>query len=396
MSNDPPLLTSAGARVWRHLTGVPAESVHPGCALSRMLVWVEQQAASDLHGQTGKPFRIRVHGRLAVVPVEQFPPLTDDALYQMLRETFAPSTCLRIETEHEVDLSFYHGDSRYRANFSKQMGRQSFSFRAVPQQRMKLQDLQLPESLLDLLDAPRGLVVATGPTGQGKSTTLRALLQELNETQALRIVTIEDPIEYVFTDALAQFEQREVGIDTASFADGIRNAMRQDPNVIFVGEIRDRESIFAAMQAAETGHLVMTTLHADSVAQAIGRLREFYPASEQANLSGLLARNLNAIVCQRLVPNLEGTRTPCLEVLRRNRGTQDAIAANDLALLTGIVEAAVHEGMHSFDQYLTELLAAGVISRETALYYAVSPPRLEMNLRGFRQELPILRPDEAR
>ncbi len=396
MNQDSTTVTPAGARVWRYLTGVPAESVHPGCALSRMLDWVETQQASDLHGQTGKPFRIRVHGRLSVVPVEQFPPLTDDALFQMLRETFAPSTCLRIEAEHEVDLSFYHGGARYRANFSKQMGRQSFSFRAVPQQRMKLQDLQIPETLLDLLKTPRGLVIATGPTGQGKSTTLRALLQELNETQAVRIVTIEDPIEYVFTDALAQFEQREVGIDTASFADGIRNAMRQDPNVIFVGEIRDRESIFAAMQAAETGHLVMTTLHADSVAQAIGRLREYYPAAEQANLSDLLARNLNAIICQRLLPNLQGTRTPCVEVMRRNRGVQDAIAANDLTLLTAIIEAAVHEGMHSFDQYLTELLAAGVIARETALQYAVNPHRLEMNLHGFRQIAPILRRDEHR
>lgn len=396
MSNDSTPVSPAGTRAWHHLTGVPAESVHPGCALSRMLAWVETQEASDLHGQTGKPFRIRVQGRLSVVPEELFPPLSDDALFQMLRETFAPSTCLRIEQEHEVDLSFYHGGSRYRANFSKQMGRQSFSFRAVPPQRLKLQDLQLPETLLDLLNTPRGLVIATGPTGQGKSTTLRALLQELNETQALRVVTIEDPIEYVFTDALAQFEQREVGIDTASFADGIRNAMRQDPNVIFVGEIRDRESIFAAMQAAETGHLVMTTLHADSAAQAIGRLREYYPASEQANLSALLARNLNAIICQRLLPNLQGTRTPCVEVLRRNRGVQDAIAAHDLTLLTGILEAAVHEGMHSFDQYLTELLAAGVIARETALQYAVNPHRLEMNLHGFRQMAPILRRDEER
>src|SRR4029078_10673248 len=141
----------------------------------------------------------------------------------------------------------------------------------------------------------------------------------------LRIITIEDPIEYIFEDALSQFEQREVGIDTASFADGIRNAMRQDPNVIFVGEIRDRASIFAAMQAAETGHLVLTTLHADSVAQAIARIREFYPASEQANISSLVAPNLNSIVCQRLIPSVDGKRVPVLELVKRDKGVQDAI-----------------------------------------------------------------------
>jgi twitching motility protein PilT len=240
------------------------------------------------------------------------------------------------------------------------------------------------------------LVLVTGPTGQGKSTTLRALIQEINETGAMRIITIEDPIEYVFEDCLSQFEQREVGIDTASFADGIRNAMRQDPNVIFVGEIRDRESIFAAMQAAETGHLVLTTLHADSVAQAIGRIREFYPSSEQNNISSLLGRNLNMIVNQRLLPNTQGTRTPCLEILKRDAGVQEAIQSNNLHLLSGIMEVSVNQGMHTFDQYLIELLAAGVISREVAEHYAVNRHKLDMALRGIVSYGGILKPDADR
>jgi twitching motility protein PilT len=276
------------------------------------------------------------------------------------------------------------------------MGEQACSFRTVPQQRLKLNDLQLPSSLLDLIREPRGLMLVTGPTGQGKSTTLRALIQEINETQAVRIITIEDPIEYVFEECKAQIEQREVGIDTASFADGIRNAMRQDPNVIFVGEIRDRESIHAAMQAAETGHLVLTTLHADSVAQAIGRIREYYPSDEQANVSSLLARNLNSLLCQRLLPNVDGTRTPCLEILRRDAGVQEAIATNKLHLLTGIVEAAVGQGMHTFDQYLLELLAAGVVSEETARHYAVNRHKLDLALAGIVTTTPILVRDEAR
>ena len=372
------------------------EQVRQGTALSRILDWCRKQDATDLHAQAEKPYSIRVHGGLSWVPVELFAPPTDREIHDLLRENFSPAACDRIESQCEVDLSFYDGNRRYRANFSRQKGRQSFSFRTVPQQRLKLKDLQLPGSLTDIIQEPRGLVLATGPTGQGKSTTMRALIQEINETRAVRIITIEDPIEYVFEDCLSQFEQREVGIDTASFADGIRNAMRQDPNVIFVGEIRDPQSIFAAMQAAETGHLVLTTLHADSVAQAIGRIREFYPSSEQANISSLLARNINTIVCQRLIPNVEGTRTPCLEVMRRDAGVQEAIQSNNLHLLTGIIEVSVNQGMHTFDQYLLELLAAEIISRETAQHYAVNKHKLDMALRGILTCTPILKPDEDR
>jgi twitching motility protein PilT len=372
------------------------ETVKPDTRLGRLLDWCRRQEASDLHAQVDKPFRFRVHGRLRGVPpdVARVP---DAAQFRdWLREAFSPGTCHQIEEGLEMDLSFYHRQVRYRANFSKQMGRQSFSFRTVPQQEMKLRDLQLPASLTDLVREPRGLMLATGPTGQGKSTTLRALIQEINETQSMRIITIEDPIEYVFEDDESQFEQREVGLDTASFADGIRNAMRQDPNVLFIGELRDRESIFAAMQAAETGHLVLTTLHADSTAQAIARIREFYPSSEQANCSSLLARNLNSIICQRLLPNVQGTRTPCLEILKRDAGVQEAIEKNDLHLLTGIIEVSVNQGMHTFDQYLIQLLAAQVITRETAEHYAVNRHKLDLALRGIVTAQPILKPDEGR
>jgi twitching motility protein PilT len=370
------------------------ETVHAKTDLGRLLDWCEQESATDLHGRSDHPYTIRVHGKLHPVSTELFPAPSLNEMLRMLGESLSLSAMARIQAQFEVDLSFHCGGRRYRANFSKQRGGQSFSFRTVPQQRLKLQDLQLPDSLTDLIKEPRGLLIVTGPTGQGKSTTIRALIQEINETQALRVITIEDPIEYVFDDDQSHFEQREVGIDTATFADGIRNAMRQDPNVIFVGEIRDRESIFAAMQAAETGHLVLTTLHADSVPQAVGRIREYYPADEQGNISALLARNLNAIVSQRLLPNTSGTRTPCLEVLRRDAGVQEAIQGNNLQLLTGIIEASVNQGMHTFDQYLLELLAARVITEETARTYAVNKHRLDMTLRGFASQTPILRRQE--
>ena len=372
------------------------ETVPPHSRMSDLLAWCEFQGASDLHARGGRPFQVRIQGRLSSVPDALFGPPDDLTLTSWFLDSFSPAMVARITTSTEVDASFQHGTLRYRANFSKQRGCQSFSFRLVPQHQMRLEDLQLPDSLADLVREPRGLILVTGPTGQGKSTTIRALIQHLNETQALRIITIEDPIEYLFTDGVSHFEQREVGLDTATFADGIRNAMRQDPNVIFVGEIRDRDSIWAAMQAAETGHLVLTTVHADSVAQAIGRIREFYPADEQPNISALLARNLNSIVCQRLIPNVEGTRTPCVEILKRDAGTAQAILENDLNRLTGIIEASNHVGMHSFDQYLQELLAAGIVSEETARTFAINRHRLDLALRGIVTHQAILDPDPGR
>lgn len=369
------------------------ERLREGTFLSRLLDWCESQEATDLHVQPSRPYVIRVHGRLARVPVDVFPPLDEQEWMEELDNNFSKPLCERIRHAREVDLSFYADARRYRANFSKQMGSQSLSFRTVPQQRMRLGDLQLPLSLADLVSEVRGIVLVTGPTGQGKSTTVRALLQELNESRALRVITIEDPIEYVFEEVECQFEQREVGIDTSSFADGIRNAMRQDPNVIFVGEIRDRESIFAALQAAETGHLVITTLHADSSAQALARLREHYPSSEQANVSSLLARNLAAVVCQRLIPNVHGTRTPCLEILRSDEGVREAIRTHELNLLNGIIEASVNLGMHTFDQYLLELLAAGIVDDDTAHRFAVNRHKLDLTLRGIETSTPILRRD---
>jgi len=369
------------------------EHVKPGSRLNEILHWVRELGASDLHLQEGKPARYRLEGRLKVVPAETVPLMNRERLLTLLGETLSDGVIADITRKAEVDLSLQMDETRWRANFSKQQGRQSCSFRVVPKHGLRLKDLRLPVTLRDVLKLPRGLVLLTGPTGQGKSTTVRALLQEINATQAKRIITIEDPIEFLFDDDLSQFEQREVGIDTASFADGIRNAMRQDPNVIFVGEIRDRESIFAAMQAAETGHLVFTTLHADSVAQAVGRIREYYPASEQDNISSLVARNINMIVCQRLVPDVDDKLIPCLEILQRDPTIQDAIVKNELNRLTEILEVCNHQGMHSFDQYLIELMAAGVVTQATARTYAVNRHRLEMLIAGYQSSQSILLPE---
>lgn len=369
------------------------ETITPGSRLHQALERIRDAGASDLHLQDGKPPRYRVDGHLRLFAGEDIPSAGLEDLGVALREGFPAAVCERIEQSRQMDLSVQMGETRWRVNCSKQQGRQSCSFRIVPKHNLRLRDLRLPETLRDILQLPRGLVLLTGPTGQGKSTTVRALLQEINATQSMRIVTIEDPIEYLFDDELSQFEQREVGIDTETFADGIRNAMRQDPNVIFVGEIRDRESIFTGMQAAETGHLVFTTLHADSAAQAIARIREYYPAAEQANISTMLARNLNMIVCQRLLPDTQGLRVPCVEIMKRDRTIQHAIELNEMNRLTEILEVCTHLGMHSFDQYLTELMIAGYITEATARTYAVNRHRFEMLLAGYQANEGILLPD---
>ena len=370
------------------------ERIPPNNLLGKLLGWCANQRATDIHAQSAHRYSYRIDGKLLRIPLETFPAPSNDDILHMLKEAFSTSAYEHIEKQHEMDLSFLWGKTRYRANFSKQQGTQSFSFRVVPQRIPKLDDLQLPQTISEIVKEPRGLVLVTGASGQGKSTTACAMLQQLNETVPLRVVTIEDPIEYLFEESQCQFEQREVGVDTDSFATGIRNAMRQDPEVIFIGEIRDRESIQAAMQAAETGHLVLATLHADSAAQAIDRIREFYPVEEQNNASTLLSRTLNAMVCQRLIPSTFNRRVPCLEVMKRSRGIEDAIFRNDLHQLNGYIESSLNEGMHSFDQYLLQLFQNGRVTLEVAKHYAVNWNKVEMESRGFVPATPgILKPD---
>jgi twitching motility protein PilT len=359
-------------------------------ALGKILAWCSNQRATDIHAQAGRRIAYRVDGKLYRIPPETFHPLDNDALLQILEESFSEATFDRIEKLSETDLHFACGQLRYRANFSKQQGAQSFSFRLVPQRVLKLDELQLPPTVLGLIKEPRGLVLVTGASGQGKSTTACALLQQLNETVPLRIVTIEDPIEYLFEENQCQFEQREVGVDTDSFAAGVRNAMRQDPEVIFIGEIRDREGIHAAMQAAEMGFLVLATLHADSAAQAIDRVREFYPVTEQPNAVALLSRTLNATVSQRLIPSTFDRKIPCVEVMKRTLEIQDAIFRNDLRQLNTHIESSLNDGMHSFDQYLRQLHQVGRVTPEVAKHYTVGQKNSDMGSRELISAAPVV------
>ena len=369
------------------------ETIKESSRLGTFLNWCVSQEVSDIHLQVGKEPWIRIHGKLQESHDSLLMCSTNMEFFSLFADQFSREILKHIENDHEFDTSFWCGEERYRANFSRQRGLMSFSFRHVPFQTVNLDDMQLPSSLLGLTEAPRGLVLLTGPTGQGKSTTARALLQDINEKRAHRIISIEDPIEYLFKDKLCLFEQREVGMDTDSFAHGIRNAMRQDPDILFVGEIRDLESVYSAIQACETGHLVITTLHADSTAQAISRIIEFYPLDQQANIRSLLARNLQAVVCQRLVPNKFQTRTPCVELMINDATTRKAIIDNDLETITDVLEVSNNSGMHSFDQYLMELYAAEIISKQTLLEYAFNEHSIDLKLRGIKTNQAILKPN---
>ncbi len=369
------------------------ETIKESSRLGTFLKWCVSQEVSDVHLQVGKEPWLRIHGKLQKSHDSMLLCSTNMEFFSLFADQFSRDTLKHIENDREFNTSFWCGDERYRANFSRQTGLMSFSFRHVPYQTVNLDDMQLPASLLELTAAPRGLILLTGPTGQGKSTTARALLQDINQKRAHRIISIEDPIEYLFQDKMCLFEQREVGMDTDSFADGIRNAMRQDPDILFVGEIRDLESVYSAIQACETGHLVITTLHADSIAQAISRIIEFHPLDQQGNIRNLLSRNLQAVVCQRLIPNHFKSRTPCLELMVNDATTQKAIIQNDLETLTDILEVSNNSGMHSFDQYLMELYVADVISKETLLEYAFNEHSIELKLRGIKTNQAILKPN---
>jgi len=368
------------------------EHVSPNTRLGLILTFCETLKVSDLHVQPFKPLRVRLNGELRKLHTDDFPILSDTEVQQMIHECFSEQVRQKIFARNEFGVSFFHKSIRYRANFSRQQGSYSASFRLIRQQRDSLRDLRLPVGLTDILKAPRGMVLITGPTGQGKSTTARALLQEVNHTMASRIVTIEDPIEYIFEDIHSQFEQREVGTDTDTFASGIRNAMRQDANIIFIGEMLDTDSIWAALTAAETGHMVVATMHGDSTARVIGRVRDIFPSKDQEAISQLLARNLTAVITQRLLPSVDERLVPCLEIMRRDLQIQDAIQKNELQLLQAVIEASVSTGMHSFDQYLIELVASEMVTQETALIYAINQHRVEMLMHGYKVQETILKP----
>jgi len=333
--------------------------------LHRLLRLGIEKGASDIHFQVGYLPLYRFHGELIELRYKVFTPSDTEAIARMLLEGEGHPTELDF---NDRDVAYeLPGEGRFRVNISRQRRCYSIVLRVIPPEIRGLDSLNLPNGLRDLASLRRGYVLVTGSTGMGKSTTLASLIHEVNRTRKLKIVTIEDPVEFVFRHDKSIITQREVGTDTTSFAEALRAALRQDPDVIMVGEMRDLETVDTSLKAAETGHLVFSSIHTSDVASTINRVVSFFPPEEQLGVRGRLAENLQAIVSLRLLPTKKDAgRVPAVEIMRITRSIQECI--KDPARTGEILEfMARGESMQTFDQHLFDLLRANKISLETAL-----------------------------
>jgi len=348
--------------------------------LKRLLRLGIEKGASDIHFQVGNLPLYRFNGNLVELRYKVLEPEDTEEITRMLLEGDPRGEDMNF---NELDLAFeLPGEGRFRVNISRQRRFFNIVLRVIPLQIKSFEELNLPGLLLDICNLRRGYVLVTGATGMGKSTTLAALINEVNKNRKAKIITVEDPIEFVFTHDKCIITQREIGTDTKSFPDALRAALRQDPDVIMVGEMRDLETVDTSLKAAETGHLVFSTIHTGDVASTINRLVSFFPTEEQLNVRARLADNVRAIVSLRLLVNKKETgRVPALEVLRNTRSIQECI--RDPARtpeLTDFIARGRAEKMQSFDQHLLDLLKANKISVDTALSAASNPTDFQTKL----------------
>jgi twitching motility protein PilT len=345
--------------------------------LTATLDRVAEWQGSDLHLKHGSPPLVRVHGDL--VPLTDVRPLTpadtERALWQMLEN---PSRVAEFENEHEVDFSYAHtgaGPSRFRVNAFRQLGGITLVCRAIPEHIRSVEELSLPPVISELAREERGIVLVTGSTGSGKTTTLAAMVDQINSERARHIVTIEDPIEFVHRDRRSVINQREVGSHTASFPRALRRVLRQDPDVILIGEMRDEETVRTALAAAETGHLVISTPHTLDATESVNRIVDLFPTPAQHQARLMLASTLRGIVSQRLVRTADGRgRVVCCEVLRMTGRVREMIMRPDETsrLFEAIAEGGYY-GMQTFDQALREHVERGRISMDDAVPAASHP-----------------------
>ena len=346
--------------------------------LYRLLRLGIEKGASDVHFQVGYLPLYRFHGELVELRYKVLTSKDTEAIARLLLESDPRD---HPDEFNELDLAFeLPGEGRFRVNISRQRRFYNIVLRVIPLQIRSFEELNLPGGLTDLAQLRRGYVLITGSTGMGKSTTLATMLEQVNKTRKAKIITIEDPIEFVFTHDKSIITQREIGTDTASFPDALHSALRQDPDVIMVGEMRGLETVDTSLKAAETGHLVFSSIHTSDVASTIGRLVSFFPPEEQLQVRARLAENLQAVVSLRLLPTKkQGGRVPAVEIMRTTRSIQECI--KDPAKTREITEyLARGESMQTFDDHLLDLLRASKISVETALIAASNPTDLKTKL----------------
>ena len=340
-----------------------------------------ESGGSDLHCKVGSAPRVRIDGQLRAL---QWPSLTPEDTERMVAEVLRPDLAAEFARTNEADFGYgLSGLGRFRVNAFRARGTCGLVFRQVSMGGVGLADLGLPPVLASLAMEPRGLILVTGPTGSGKTTTLAGMVDHVNESRACHIVTIEDPIEVLHKDKMAIVNQREVRIDTDDFATGMRAAMRQDPDVILVGEMRDHETVKAALSAAATGHLVMSTLHTTDAAETVNRIVDFFPPHEQKQVRLALAGALRGIVCQRLVPRADGQgRCVVMEIALGTGRIADAIADPEKTdTIEDLVADGSYYGMQTFDQHLLTLVRDGVIHLADAMAASSHPHDLTVGLR---------------
>jgi twitching motility protein PilT len=335
--------------------------------LNTLLKAVVDSGATDVHLKLGLPPVVRCDGELAAL--EGWQPFTEADLETVLQNVTArtPHRLDAFREKGELDTSYMAPDlTRFRINGFKQRGTTSFAFRVIPTEVPGFDDLRLPEGVRHLAEEHRGLILVTGATGSGKSTTLASLINHINRTRRQHIVTIEDPIEFLHADHGCIVNQREVGLDTDSFSQALRRALRQDPDVILIGELRDAESAETAMQAAESGHLVFSTMHTVDAAETIGRIIEFFPGIKQQQVRSILAGVLRGVVSQRLLPRASGGRVGAFEVMVNNARIADLIRDDKSDEMHDAIEEGTFFHMQTFSQALIALVSSGEIDRDTA------------------------------
>jgi twitching motility protein PilT len=347
----------------------------------RILKTAIEGGASDVHLKIGNPVIFRINGQLVAI---EAPHPTEQWMNQIVEEIVPRHGKIRLEEEREVDFSYFVPEiGRFRTNLFQQRGQFCLSMRYVKTEIPAFEDLGLLPILKKIAESPRGIVLVAGATGCGKSTTLAAMIEHINATKKKHIITLEDPIEFVFEDNQAVIEQREIGLDTLSFAHGLKNILRQDPDNIMIGEMRDSISFSAAMSAADTGHLVLSTLHTTNAAQSVGRILDFFKADEREQIRRQLAGTLQAVVCQRMVNTINGGVTPALEILINSGTVRKMIEENRLDKLGAAIETGVEDGMQTFNQALFQLVKDRKITEKEALAKATNAQALEMNFKGI-------------
>jgi twitching motility protein PilT len=337
---------------------------------------MHEKGASDLHIAVGIPPIIRVDGALVPMPWEK---MTPQSAQRLIYDILTDEQIQRFETDFELDFSYQLARiARFRVNVFRDKGNCAMAFRQIPQKIPTLKDLQLPPILEELTKLPRGLVLVTGPTGSGKSTTLAAMIGHINNEESKHIITIEDPIEYLHTHKFSVINQREVGQDTKEFKNALRASLREDPDVILVGEMRDLETMQMAVSAAETGHLVFATLHTNSAATSVERIVDAFPGGQQEQVRLQLSNNLQAILCQQLIPRANQPGRACaLEIMRASPAIRNLIREAKAHQITSMIQTSANLGMQTMDQCLRDMYVRGTISLDEALNRAMNATELE-------------------